>query len=275
MNNLILDALKQVVIRYPNIAEHLHGSARWMAEVYNAKMGDPNEEARMKDERRLERNVSRFLTEQQERVIKEIERDDTRKSVYQRNFWDDEESRMWNELSEDFVGILIHGADEGIVSLEGASSLINPDNINRALIEYARQYRYEWISKITDTTRRAVQSAVSSWLESGDPLDNLITMLSNTFSKTRAARIAATEVTRLRAKANQMAWQESGVVREFRWSTAMDDLVCMICAPREGKLFPLDQMDQLLPAHVNCRCVGFPVVDEDLFEQQQRQILGL
>jgi hypothetical protein len=55
----------------------------------------------------------------------------------------------------------------------------------------------------------------------------------------------------------------------------MDDLVCPICAPREGQLFPIEQMDQLLPAHVNCRCVGKPVVDEDLFEQQQRQILGL
>jgi SPP1 gp7 family putative phage head morphogenesis protein len=92
------------------------------------------------------------------------------------------------------------------------------------------------------------------------------------FGKVRAARIAATEVTRLRAKANQIAWDDSGVVVDFRWSTAMDDLVCEICAPREGQLFPLSQMDSLLPAHVNCRCVGRPVVDEELARQRDESI---
>jgi SPP1 gp7 family putative phage head morphogenesis protein len=143
------------------------------------------------------------------------------------------------------------------------------------VITYANDYRNQWLSYITNTSRKAVQEAVTKWLQSNESFDSLVTMLENTFSDVRAARIAATEVTRLRAKANSVAWEQSGVVKQFRWSTANDDLVCEICGPREGQLFPLNQMALMLPAHVNCRCVGMPVVDEESHRQQIEQILGL
>jgi SPP1 gp7 family putative phage head morphogenesis protein len=232
----------------------------------------------MKDERKLERDLRKFLEEQFERVKREIRKDDAqyqRKSVFQPSFWDSEKDRMWSELAEDFVGVLINGMNEGVIALSTNASFVDFDLINQALIDYAKVYRDEWLYKITETSRNAVQKAVTDWLESGESFDSLVAELTNTFGKARAERIAATEVTRLRSKANQLTWQQSGVVEEFRWSTVMDSLVCPICEEREGLLFPLSQMDELLPAHVNCRCVGRPVVSEALYEQRLDQILGL
>jgi SPP1 gp7 family putative phage head morphogenesis protein len=269
MKEEVLNTLKQTVKAKPEIVSRLTGSARWAAGVYAYKLGDPHEEERMKDERKLERKLRVFLEEQFDRVIREVRK--MQKSVYQPSFWDSEERFYWEELSGDHVSIMIRAVEEGVIDLEQYSSLVDYDLINQRVIDYARQYRFEWIKKINDTTRNIVQKAVTDWLAAGDPLDVLINMLEPTFGKVRAARIAATEVTRLRAKANQIAWQESGVIEQFRWSTAMDDLVCQICAPNEGQLFPLSQMDSMLPAHVNCRCVGRPVVNEELLQQRREE----
>jgi len=278
LTGLIEQAIAEAVKTTPGIIPLLNGTARWLAEVYAFKLGDPNEEARMKDERKLERNLRRFLEEQFERILKEIQQTDAerqRKSVYQQSFWDSEKDRMWDALAEDFVGIMLHGTQEGIVAIGGFGGMVNGDIINQALIDYAKKYRDEWLKKITETSREAVQKAVTDWLESGESFDSLVATLTNTFGKIRAERIAATEVTRLRAQANQLAWEQSGVVEEFRWSTAMDDLVCPICSPREGQTFPLSQMTEMLPAHVNCRCVGRPLVSEDLARRQRLERLGL
>jgi SPP1 gp7 family putative phage head morphogenesis protein len=272
MKEEILNTLKHTIKAHPDIVDYLKsGTAQWAATVYSYKLGDPHEEERMRDERRLEHSLRAFLEEQYKRVLKEIRK--MQKSVYQPDFWDDEEHRYWDELAGDHVGIMIRAAEEGVIDLGDYSSLVDYDLINQNVIDYARQYRFQWIKKINGTTRDFVQKATSDWLAAGDSLSVLEKMLEPMFGKVRAARIAATEVTRLRARANQIAWQNSGIIEQFRWSTAMDDLVCPICAPREGQLFPLAQMDSLLPAHVNCRCVGRPVVSEELANQQLEEIL--
>ena len=266
MRDLILKALHESVKSYPELKQYLNGTAVWAAQVLEYKQGDPNEEARMRDERRLERKIRLFLEKQFARVKREIRKNDAQyrnKSIYQESFWNNEKDRMWDELASDFVGIILHGMDDGVMMLENAGGMVNPDLINQWAIDYGKQYRDEWLSKITDTSRKAVEKAVTDWLQSNESFDSLTTVLENTFSKVRSARIATTEVTRLRANANQMTWEESGVVDKFRWSTANDDLVCPICAPREGKTFPLSEMGNMLPAHVNCRCTGLPVINEE------------
>ena len=37
----------------------------------------------------------------------------------QPGFWDEEETRLWAEMGEDFVGVLIHGVEGGIDLLPG------------------------------------------------------------------------------------------------------------------------------------------------------------
>lgn len=277
MRDLILKTLKTAVEQHPEVLPMLKGNARWYGEVFAWKRSNaPDDEQRRKDERRLAKRFAEFLDAQLARVLKELKQ---QYKNLQPSFWDDEDEWAWETMSDDFVGILIHGVDGGVGQLSGAGNLVDRDHLNTRLIAYARQYKNEWLSKINQASRDYVEQAVTNWLLSGEPLDELVKTLSNQdigmFSKVRAERIAVTEVTRLFAQANRIAYQESGVVDEFIWMTAEDDLVCNDCDANDGKQFPLQNMDSMIPAHPNCRCWGNPVVNMDKIEQQFEEINGV
>lgn len=277
MRDLILKTLKTAVEQHPEVLPMLKGNARWYGEVFAWKRSNaPDDEQRRKDERRLAKRFAEFLDAQLARVLKELKQ---QYKNLQPSFWDDEDEWAWETMSDDFVGILIHGVDGGVGQLSGAGNLVDRDHLNTRLIAYAKQYKNEWLSKINQASRDYVEQAVTNWLLSGEPLDELVKTLSNQdigmFSKVRAERIAVTEVTRLFAQANRIAYQESGVVDEFVWMTAEDDLVCEVCDANDGKQFPLQNMDSMIPAHPNCRCWGNPVVNMDKIEQQFAEINGV
>ena len=52
-------------------------------------------------------------------------------------------------------------------------------------------------------------------------------------------------------------YQRNGV-KYVVWCTALDARVCGECAPREGKIYPLDKVTGP-PLHYNCRCFLWPV----------------
>ena len=276
MKDLILDALRESVKSYPDIIEHLRGGARWIAEVYTYKVGEaPDDDVRRKDERRLERAFGEFLEMQLERLLKQVKREF---KSFQPSFWEEEERLLWEYLSQEFVGIIIHGTQGGLSLLGANASLVNQQMINSALIEYARLYRNEWLHLINETTRKTVGDIITNWLQTGDPLKELVKMLSNPelglFSKARAKRIAVTETTRLHAMGNEMVWKESGTIDQFNWMTAEDGKVCDRCKLMQEKgPYPLNQLSALIPDHVNCRCWGQPIVNLDKVEELGRQIM--
>ena len=70
MKSLILDALKEAVETYPDITPYLKGMAAWYAGVWAVKEGEaPDDEQRLKDERKLARNFESFLQMQLERIL--------------------------------------------------------------------------------------------------------------------------------------------------------------------------------------------------------------
>jgi SPP1 gp7 family putative phage head morphogenesis protein len=279
MRDLILRTLKESVKAYPDITDYLTGETLmiyWLSEV---KVGEaPDDEVRVKDERRIERNFRAFLEGQKKRVLTYIRTHDMK--AIQPSFWDDEISKLWRELGKDFVGILVHGVDGGLNLLPGGGTGegADMDKINMTILNYMRNYRNKWLSKIEETSRRYIEQKINDWMLSGDPLSTLIKSIEEDsggmFSKARARRIAVTEVTRLHAMGNKLAWEEAGTVSQWRWNTANDELVCPICRPNNGKLFPLSELDNRLPAHVNCRCWSSPVVDEEMFGDEIDRILG-
>lgn len=278
MRDLILRTLKESVKAYPEIMDYLTGETLmiyWLSEV---KIGEaPDDEMRVKDERRIERNFAKFLEEQKKRLLTYI-RTHNMKGV-QPSWWEDEMTRLWRELGEDFVGILIHGVNGGMNLLPGGGTGegADMDKINMTVLNYMNGYRDKWLSKIEETSRQYVEQKINDWMLSGDPLQTLIRSLEadsgGMFSKIRARRIAVTEVTRLHAMGNKLAWEEAGTVKQWRWNTANDELVCPICRPNNGKLFPLSELDNRLPAHVNCRCWSSPVVSEELIHERGEGVL--
>jgi len=255
LKDLILEALRASVKQYPEVIPLLRGDAALYAMVYAHKVGEaPDDDVRVRDENLLTEKIAVFLALQRRRIIKALKE---QYKDFQLGFWDTEVSRMWAELGQDFVGILLHGMTGGLNLLEGGlDDQVGVELIQGNLIRYARRYRDTWLELINATTREFVETAVAEWLASGEPLDELVKILSNPelgiFSEMRARRIAVTEVTRLNALANQAVWEAAEVIREFTWMTAMDERVCDVCGANHGQVFPLAQLDELIPAHPNC-----------------------
>jgi SPP1 gp7 family putative phage head morphogenesis protein len=194
--------------------------------------------------------------------------------IYQPAFWDNEDRLFWLFISEEYAKLISNGVAGGIDGLPPqVRALVNWDLINKDVLRYSREYRYGDIKNIDDTTREFVQEAVTDWIQSGDPLDELVRMLKPKFDKVRAEMIASTEVTRLYAEGNRIAWEASGTVRQVRWQTAMDDLRCEICKEKQGQVFDLTDTRNHPPAHPRCRCWIQPISDIDLIGEQFAEIL--
>ena len=183
-------------------------------------------------------------------------------SIYSNDFWKSEEDLLWMALSSLFVSVLMEGMAEGIEALPPeVQPFVDWDVLNTNALQFAQEYRYEWISKINTTTMKQVQEAMANWIQSGDPLSVLENTLAPIFGRVRAEMIAATEITRIFAEANSKAWTSTGFVSKVQWRTAQDERVCPICGPKAGQLYDVSDAGNRPPAHIRCRCWLQPVVD--------------
>ena len=166
---------------------------------------------------------------------------------------------------------LIAGADLGVsvtvAQLDSVGFGFDWTLVNTRAREWATQYGYDLVSRITDTTRRGLQEAVSRWVDKGEGLDALQKDLTPLFGRERAKVIAQTETTNVYAHANELAAIESGVVDEMEFCTANDERVCPECGPMHGERRPIRGTyanGKGKPAlHPRCRCWERPVVRED------------
>lgn len=229
---------------------------------------DPDDdEAEWKLRQLTERKTKRALTEAMDEILQGITH-----SEPETMFEMDERTRryfgydqaMYDALSR----ALQDGADLGVSAavrqFESIGYGFDWTMVNTQARTWAEQYSGELIRDIERTTLDGVRQATGRWMGNGEPLQALIDDLTPLFGPQRAARIAATEVTRSYAQANLIAYRESGVVSEMEWRAANDERVCPVCGPRHGTRAKLDASFGGLfpPAHVNCRCWIVPVVKE-------------
>lgn len=126
---------------------------------------------------------------------------------------------------------------------------------------FARQYLYNLIRNIDDTTRQQVQDAIAKWLESGAPLDELQKTLQQIFNDPARARlIAQTETTRAYAEGSLERYRRAEV-QHVKWMAANDSHVCPICKDLIGTTAPIGEgfktskgAQVTPPAHPGCRC---------------------
>jgi len=126
--------------------------------------------------------------------------------------------------------------------------------VNQGAIDWAARYTFELVKGIHDTDRKMLQSAIRGYFEQEQTIGELEKQIRRSFSPVRAEMIAQTEVTRASSQGEQKVAQElekQGIRLTPIWNTSVDERVCPICMPRNGKeitdgLFP--------PAHPRCRC---------------------
>lgn len=176
---------------------------------------------------------------------------------------DDEEQEFYANL----VMLVTRALRTGI-SLTAADINIGMDwtLTNAQAADYARQYAFDLIKKLDETTRKILQDGVSAFVETpGMTLAQLAELLP--FDEQRAFSIAVTETTRAYAEGQKLAAQAvdnqfPGTTVMKTWHTNMDDRVCDICGPLEDVDLPIDEPfyepddynNGDPPAHVNCRC---------------------
>lgn len=156
-------------------------------------------------------------------------------------FWSNEEQRYWDEVAEITLEVLLAGGAGGAELLpEAVRILLNWDVFNHDAIDFLDVYRLNTVAGISASTRNQAIEVIGAWIRSGEPLPMLEARLTPLFGSARASRIAVTEVTRVYAKGNVLAWEATGVVSGMRWATAMDEKVCPLCGPLHGEIVSID-----------------------------------
>lgn len=81
----------------------------------------------------------------------------------------------------------------------------------------------------------------------------------------RAKMLARTEIIRayhLASIQEYRNWGVLGIKVLAEWMSAKDDRVCDRCASMDGKIFTLDEIEPMIPAHPLCRCFTVPWIEE-------------
>jgi len=170
-------------------------------------------------------------------------------------------AETWDVIASRYNGALLPQLERVYVASIVASSdavgvAVAWDLVNERAVSWARQYSYELVRGINQTSRNWLGQAISDFYQGGLSYNDLITRVNTMFGPQRGASIAVTEVTRA-ATAGQMEYQrelnELGLRTVEVWQTANDAVTCPICGPRHGRKRG-DGWQDPPPAHPRCRC---------------------
>lgn len=174
--------------------------------------------------------------------------------------WAEIEKRYASTLLPELQNIYLAALEETAVNVGVGFAW---DIANERAIAWARQYTYELVQGINQTSRQWLASAVTDFYNADLSYTDLITRVATVFGPARATNIAVTEVTRA-ASAGVAEFErelnEMGVGTETVVTTAEDDRVCPICGPKADK--PV-RVEGWPPYHPGCRCWGVVRVMKD------------
>ena len=156
-----------------------------------------------------------------------------------------------------------------LAGVEGIQTLFNSTiHAERVGLIYTRAYQE--LKGITAAASQQISRTLAEGMAEGlGPMQmarNLVERVDK-IGKTRSRILARTETIRAHHKGKIQMYREAGVVGVkvlAEWLTAGDDRVCPICAPQDGMVYPLSVVENMIPAHPQCRCTTIPAgVGED------------
>lgn len=101
------------------------------------------------------------------------------------------------------------------------------------LAKSADEHTLEIIEAVIKQGNEEWMSASDIWFKISQQFED--------FSRTRANKIARTEITTISSFAEIDAWEQSGVVTAKEWYTALDERRCERCGALHGKVIPLTE----------------------------------
>lgn len=253
-----------------------HGSltpdkiARVKALVLQLDPGDPEAEQaiRMALERRTARELGRAISDMLETLYPDGWGGDwtraEQEAIRVHNAFV-RDQRLRDALSRALLDGVDLGISVGVGQLENVGFGFDWTLAHIPARDWAIAYTDQVLEQLAQVTARGVGQSIGRWLENGEPLESLIRDLEPYFGTDRAARIAATEVTRAVAEGSEAAYRESGVVSEVEFYSVRDERVCPLCGALHGKTTKLGERfdgGTYPPIHPNCRCFLRPVLAE-------------
>lgn len=180
---------------------------------------------------------------------------------------------FWNEVATDSVRVMAPFLET--VYLDQAKEVLQLSPIgvdwtliNQGAVTWAHNYAFDLVTHINETSRNGLAAAIQAYFREAGPevrttleqriasYDEFVRRAGNLFGPTRAEVIAVTEITRASVQgelAIAADLRSQGVNMDAVWETNNDELVCPICAPRNGKK-QNDGWADPPPAHPRCRC---------------------
>lgn len=174
------------------------------------------------------------------------------------------------------------GVDFQVPDLEAAGGIEaafnQPFHIDRVGVLYTRTFSD--LKGITDNMDTQISRVLSQAMADGKNPNEIARLLTKTISgpvgdlgitdslgrfipaERRAKILARTEIIRAHHQAMMQEyrnWGAEGVMVKAEWQTAGDNRVCAECASLEGRVYSLDEMQNKIPLHPQCRCVALPV----------------
>lgn len=198
-------------------------------------------------------------------------------------------SGLWERFRERMRVRIMQGIKSGVISLESLVVAflakqpgIPPVEINTT--DFARAFEDQLglrIVGIENSLRREVGRKVVAWYNTpgsklGDIIDDLTNEETGLFTRSRAERVARTEVTRLNSMVQERVAEQVGA-KEWWWGTRNDASVCKRdkrwmkgpdgqmytgCRELHGRRFLIGQPMPPDSSHPHCRCDAILIMPE-------------
>lgn len=152
-------------------------------------------------------------------------------------------------------------------------AMIAPGEVAAAALSRPFQGRLlrEWISGLDAESARQIRDAVRIGYIEGETTDQIITRIRGTRSarytdgileiqRRHAKTIAITAVAHTAGYAREALFTENvDIIKGVRYTATLDMRTTILCASRDGNLYPIGKQRPSLPAHMRCRSVYVPV----------------
>lgn len=152
----------------------------------------------------------------------------------------------------------------------GISAAFNtPIHAERLAMAYLRTFQE--LNGITAAMDQQISRVLAEGLADGSGTAQIARNINDRVQKigrTRARTLARTEVIRAHHKANIAEYRGAGILNikvKVEWLTAGFN-VCPDCASLGGRIFTIDEIENLIPLHSNCRCIALPLTEGSLPE---------
>lgn len=146
-----------------------------------------------------------------------------------------------------YIAALIALGESEREAKEAASEEITEDYIIEMLDEYDPVTLYQFMPEIERKKQRLIEALIASHKKQSE-IDKALRYL--TLQLSQYADKAELEAT-------LQAYKDAGI-KKVRWITQEDEKVCGTCAPRDGKVYDIDDVPER--PHYRCRCELQPVL---------------